>query len=72
MAFKVINKINGRVKFLYRKNRYLTPFLKRLFVIIWFNNILIMFAQLGIQIWIRNSKENCKLSKANALVTVSS
>ena len=31
MALKVINKINGRLKFLYRKNRYLTPYLKQLF-----------------------------------------
>ena len=30
MALKVINTINGRLKFLYRKNRYLTPYLKRL------------------------------------------
>ena len=30
MALKVINKINSRLKFLYRKNRYLTPYLKRL------------------------------------------
>ena len=30
MALKVIIKINGRLKFLYRKNRYLTPYLKRL------------------------------------------
>ena len=30
MALKVINKINGRLKFLYRKKRYLTPYLKRL------------------------------------------
>ena len=28
MALKVINKINGRLKFLYRKNRYLAPYLK--------------------------------------------
>ena len=27
MGLKVINKINGRLKFLYRKNRYLTPYL---------------------------------------------
>ena len=26
MALKVINKINSRLKFLYRKNRYLTPY----------------------------------------------
>ena len=30
MALKFINKINGRLKFLYRKNRYSTPYLKRL------------------------------------------
>ena len=30
MALKVINKVNGWLKFLYRKNRYLTPYLKRL------------------------------------------
>ena len=30
MALKVINKINGSLKFLYRKNRYLTPYLKGL------------------------------------------
>ena len=29
MALKVINKINGRLKSLYRKNRYLGPYLKR-------------------------------------------
>ena len=28
MALKVVNKINHRLKFLYRKNRYLMPFLK--------------------------------------------
>ena len=27
MASKVMNKINSRLKFLYRKNRYLTPYL---------------------------------------------
>ena len=30
MVLKVINKINGKFKFLYRKNRYLTSYLKRL------------------------------------------
>ena len=45
MASKVINKINGRLKFLYTENRYLTPYLKRLLC-----NALIMPAQLGSQI----------------------
>ena len=29
MSLKVINKINGKIKFIYGKNRYLTPCLKR-------------------------------------------
>ena len=31
MALKVINKINGKLKFLYRKNRFLSPELRRMF-----------------------------------------
>ena len=30
MVLKIINKINGRLRFLNRKNRYLSPHLKRL------------------------------------------
>ena len=30
MVLKVSNKVNGRLKFFYRKNRYLTRYLKRL------------------------------------------
>ena len=30
MALKVINKINSRLKFLHRKNKFLTPVLSRL------------------------------------------
>ena len=30
MALKVINKINGKLKFLYRKNKFLTPELRLL------------------------------------------
>ena len=30
MALKVINKINSRLKFLHRKNKFLTPALRRL------------------------------------------
>ena len=30
MALKTMNKINGKLKFLYKKNRYLTQHLKRL------------------------------------------
>ena len=31
MALKFINKINGKLKFLYRKNRFLSPELRRMF-----------------------------------------
>ena len=30
MALSVINKINNKVKFLYQKNKFLTPTLRRL------------------------------------------
>ena len=30
MALKILNKINGKLKFLYRKNRYLSPELQRM------------------------------------------
>ena len=30
VALKVINKINGKLKFLYRKNRFLSPELRRM------------------------------------------
>ena len=30
MALKVINKINSKLKFLYRKNRFLSPELQRM------------------------------------------
>ena len=32
MALKVINKINSRLRFLYRKNRFLCPSLRRLII----------------------------------------
>ena len=30
MALKVVNKINGKIKFLYRKNKFLTPEIRRM------------------------------------------
>ena len=35
MANKVINKVNARLKFLHRKNKYLTPNIRRLFCNAW-------------------------------------
>ena len=39
---------------------------------VYFNHILIMPTQFGIQIWIKNSKVNYKLSKTDVLDIVSS
>ena len=50
MAHKVISKVNARLKFLHPKNKYLTPNLRRLLC----NIILIMLAQHGILIFLKN------------------
>ena len=50
VALKIINKINGRLKFLYRKNRYLILYPKQLLHKTLINYILIMPVQLCIQI----------------------
>ena len=39
MAFKVINKINSRVRFPYRKNRFFSPPLRRLLCNSWYPNL---------------------------------
>ena len=57
MALKVINKINSRLRFLYRKNRYLSLYLKRLLCNAIINLISIMPVQLGIQTWTKNLKQ---------------
>ena len=47
MALKVINKSNRRLRFLYRKNRFLPPPLVDCFVTLWYSPILIGLVQLG-------------------------
>ena len=47
MALKVINKINGILKLLYRKNRFLIPEPRRGSAMRLFSHILIMHVQLG-------------------------
>ena len=48
MALKVINKINGKLKFLYRKNRFLSPELRRMHSAMrLFSHISIVHIQLG-------------------------
>ena len=72
MALKVINKIKGRLKFFYKKNRYLTPYLK------WplCNALIQSHFDYACSAWhpilIRNSKANSKLSKTHVLDPVPS
>ena len=55
MALNVIDKINSRLKFLQRQNRFLTPPLRRALCNALIQNLfLIMPAQLGFQIFQRN------------------
>ena len=54
MAHKVISKVDARFKFLHRKNKYLTPNLRRLLCNALIHLILIMFAQDGILIFLKN------------------
>ena len=54
MALHVINKINFKIKFLYRKNNLLSPALRRLSCNALINHILIMLFRLVIQTLIRH------------------
>ena len=53
-ALNVIDKINSRLKFLHRQNRFLTPPLRRLLCNALIQPLLTMPAQLGFQIFQRN------------------
>ena len=60
MALKVINKVNGKLKFLYRKNRYLTKELCRMLCNALFSHILIMCVQLGTLVSMKKRKRKYK------------
>ena len=47
MALKVINEINGKLDFLYRKNSFLTPVLRRMLCSALIHQIWIMHARRG-------------------------
>ena len=49
MAIKAMDKIGGRLKFLYRKQSFLTPTLRRLLCKALIQPILIMHVRLGMQ-----------------------
>ena len=61
VALKVINKINGKLKFLYRKNRYLTKELCRMLRTLLFSLILIMRVQPGTLISMKNEKKKIQI-----------
>ena len=60
MALKVINKINGKLKFLYRKNSFLTPGLRRMLC----NALIQPHFDYACSVWYPNLnaklKKNCK------------
>ena len=58
VALKVINEINGKLKFLYRKNRFLSPELRRMLSAMrLFSHISITHVQLGTLILLREMKK---------------
>ena len=65
MALKVINEINSRLKFLHKKNKFLTPALRRLLVTLLFNLTLIMHLYTGILTPPKNEKQNPNHAKQN-------
>ena len=60
MALNIINKINRKLKFLYQKNSFLTPGLRRMLCNALYNHILIMHAPRGTLTLMQILKENCK------------
>ena len=66
MPLKVINKTNDKLKFLYRKKRFLSPELCRMFCNCLFSHILITHVQLGTLILLKKQKRKYKLCKINS------
>ena len=62
MALKVINKINDKLKFLYRKNRFLSPELQRMLC----NALIQPHFNYACPAWYPNLKKKNKLCKINA------
>ena len=56
MALKVINKINGKLKFLYRKNRFLSPELQTML----YNVLILPHLDYACPAWYPNLTEKTK------------
>ena len=65
MALKVINKINRKIKFIYSKNKFLTPKLCRMLCYALIQSYLTRRAQLGKQILSIKQKRRYRLCKIN-------
>ena len=66
IPLKAINKTNDKLKFLYRKKRFLSPELCRMLCNCLFSHILITHVQLGTLILLKKRKRKYKLCKINA------
>ena len=66
MALKVTNKINGKLKFLFRKNRFLRPELRRILCNARIQPHFDTHVQLGTLILLEKRKRKYKLCKRNA------
>ena len=67
MALKFMNEINGILKFLYRKNRFLTPELRRMLCSALIQpHFVYAYPQLVTLILLKKWKRKSKLSKINA------
>ena len=63
MALKALNKINGKLKFLYRKYKFLTPHYTECYAMLLSSHILIMPALHGTLTPMKNSERKYKLHK---------
>ena len=61
MALKVINKINSRLKFLHRKNKFLTPALRRIL----FNALIQPHFDYASSAWYPNLTQKTKKQNSN-------
>ena len=56
MALKVVNKINEKLKFLYRKNKFLTPELRKMLC----NALIQLHFHYACKVWYQNLTEKTK------------
>ena len=70
MALKVVNKINGKLKFLFRKNKFVTLELRRMLCNVLIQPHLTTRSQLGTHILPKKQKRRYQLCKINVYAFV--